>query len=199
MQWVHSQYMRGDMHWQQDSYKCNLDAAQMSAGMNRTDILSGAYADAVADVTWKQCMKLKGWSEVQVQSQQASSTQLPQPESLENTVRPTPCVGSYEASTWTNCVGTLSVSSSGQTYVGEFKGGKANGQGTLTFADGAKYVGELKDNNFNGQGTLTAPNGNKYVGEFRNGKFHGQGTAYDVHGAILKSGIWENSVFVRSE
>ncbi|HIA77875.1 MAG TPA: hypothetical protein EYO05_06810, partial [Gammaproteobacteria bacterium] len=30
-------------------------------------------------------------------------------------------------------------------YVGEWKGGKRNGQGTYTFADGRKYVGGIKD------------------------------------------------------
>ncbi|KJR41606.1 hypothetical protein MCHI_002381, partial [Candidatus Magnetoovum chiemensis] len=33
----------------------------------------------------------------------------------------------------------------GATYVGEFKDGLMNGQGTLTFPDGEKYVGEFKD------------------------------------------------------
>ena len=30
-------------------------------------------------------------------------------------------------------------------YVGEFKDGKPNGQGTLTLSDGRKYVGKYKD------------------------------------------------------
>ena len=61
-------------------------------------------------------------------------------------------------------------------YVGEYKDGKPNGQGTLTLSDGTKYVGEFKDEEFHGKGTLTRPDGGKYVGEFKEGKRHGQGT-----------------------
>jgi len=64
--------------------------------------------------------------------------------------------------------GTLSV---------EWKGGKIQGKGTSTFADGSKYVGELKDGKlFHGQGTLTFSDGSTYVGEWKNGKRNGQGT-----------------------
>ena len=35
--------------------------------------------------------------------------------------------------------------------------------GTYTYADGRKYVGEFKEGKYNGQGTLTNANGNKYV------------------------------------
>jgi len=65
-------------------------------------------------------------------------------------------------------------------YVGEWKGGIKQGQGTFTYGkgkwDGEKYEGEFKDGVFHGQGTLTYPNGDKYVGEFRDGKINGQGT-----------------------
>ena len=33
----------------------------------------------------------------------------------------------------------------GAKYVGEFKDGRRNGQGTFTYADGDKRVGEFKD------------------------------------------------------
>jgi hypothetical protein len=61
-------------------------------------------------------------------------------------------------------------------YVGEFKGGEKNGQGTYTWADGAQYVGEWKDDLRHGQGTISYANGKKYVGEFKDGKRNGQGT-----------------------
>ena len=64
----------------------------------------------------------------------------------------------------------------GDKYVGEYKDGKPNGQGTYTFANGAKYVGEFKDFNKHGQGTFTFANGDKYVGESKDGKYNGQGT-----------------------
>jgi hypothetical protein len=63
----------------------------------------------------------------------------------------------------------------GSKYVGEFKNGKLlNEQGTLTLADGAKYVGEWKNGKRNGQGTITYPNGEKRVGEFKDGKYVGK-------------------------
>ena len=45
-----------------------------------------------------------------------------------------------------------------------------------TWSDGSKYVGEFKEGLPNGQGTLTSPDGRKYVGEFKDRKKHGQGT-----------------------
>ena len=44
-------------------------------------------------------------------------------------------------------------------YVGQWKNGKWNGQGTFTYNDGVKYVGEFKDNYFHGEGSFTQPNG----------------------------------------
>ena len=35
----------------------------------------------------------------------------------------------------------------------------------FTFPDGSKYVGEYKNGKCNGQGTFTTPDGFKYVGE----------------------------------
>ena len=71
------------------------------------------------------------------------------------------------------------------TYVGEFRDGKRNGQGTYTWVNGTKYVGEWKDNKRHGQGTTIFANGQKtwsypfgykYIGEYKDDKQHGQGT-----------------------
>ena len=80
---------------------------------------------------------------------------------------------------WHNCFGSFYYENL-DVYVGEFKDGKRNGQGTYTWANdpykGDKYVGEYKDDKRNGQGTETYPSGQKYVGEFKDGKKNGQGT-----------------------
>ena len=44
---------------------------------------------------------------------------------------------------------------SGDKYVGEYRDGKRNGQGTYTYANGHKYVGEFKDNVRYGKGILS--------------------------------------------
>ena len=75
---------------------------------------------------------------------------------------------------WHDCIGTFTLGNG--NYVGEFKDGYMNGQGTATFEDGNKYVGEFKDGFLDGQGTFNWSNGDKYVGEWKDGFFNGQGT-----------------------
>ncbi len=113
---------------------------------------------------------------------------------------PCPTVSSEK---WDNCQGTKTFTGNWYTkYVGEFRNGNPNGQGTLTSATGSMiYVGNVKDGRAIGQGTLTffagkeGPakivgefndnrvkgtktynNGDIYVGEFKDGKLNGQGT-----------------------
>ena len=62
------------------------------------------------------------------------------------------CPGSYDWNTWTNCVGTHTFANG--TYVGEWRDGLPNGQGTITFANGNKFVGEWRDDKMHGQGTF---------------------------------------------
>jgi hypothetical protein len=62
--------------------------------------------------------------------------------------------------------------------------------GIKTFPNGDKYVGEFKDGRRNGQGTLSAPNGLEYVGEFKNDMFNGQGTLFAPNGAVITQGIF---------
>jgi hypothetical protein len=70
----------------------------------------------------------------------------------------------------------------GESFYGELKDGKFNGQGTYNWANGDKYVGEYKDGQYNGQGTYNRANGDKYVGEFKDDKFNGQGTYNRANG-----------------
>ena len=71
-----------------------------------------------------------------------------------------------------------------EKYVGEYKDGKRNGQGTVTWSDGKNYIGEFKDGKFNGHGKLTWSDGKKYVGEWKNGT-RWNGTFYDKNGNII--------------
>ena len=130
-----------------------------------------------------------------------------------------PCPGSYNKTTWTNCFGTYTFAS-GDKYVGEFRDGTPNGQGTYThaksgnkyvgeqkdgnrhgwgtytFANGGKYVGEYKNGKRHGQGTYTWAKGHKYVGEYKNGEEHGQGIRYRADGTVFQEGIFENGKFL---
>ena len=93
------------------------------------------------------------------------------------------CQGS-DTSKWSTCFGSW-IHSAGDKYVGDFKDGKRNGQGTYYYlADGPnkgdKYVGKFKDDEANGQGTYIWANGDKYVGEWKDDKRNGQGTYYHL-------------------
>lgn len=84
----------------------------------------------------------------------------------------------------------------GTQYVGGFWIGKYS-KGTLTRPDGSKFVGEFWDNKFS-RGTYTFPDGSKYVGDFRNDKRYGPGTEFSADGSKVRSGIWEDDVFIKA-
>jgi hypothetical protein len=107
------------------------------------------------------------------------------------------CQGKDE-SRWTNCFGTKTYYPSGNKYVGEWKDGKRDGQGTMTDTVGEKYVGEFKDDKRDGQGTFTYTSGEKYVGEFKDGNLNGLGTFFRSNGSVVSQGIWAYGNFVRS-
>ena len=94
-----------------------------------------------------------------------------------------PCQGS-DFSKWTNCFGTR-TDPSGAKYIGEFKNGRPEGQGTESYVDGDKYVGEWRDGNYNGNGTYTHAYGHTYVGEFKYRRRSGFGTLYGSDGMVL--------------
>ena len=105
-------------------------------------------------------------------------------------------VGEYRRGEW-NGQGTF-IFSNGEKYVGEFRDGMYNGKGTFTFLNGERYVGEFVNGWRNGQGTVTPAYGDKYVGAFKDDKRNGQGTSYAPDGSILIQGLWANGSFVRS-
>jgi hypothetical protein len=77
-----------------------------------------------------------------------------------------------------NCItgiGTYSYPS-GARYEGEFRAGKANGQGALYFSNGNRYTGAWVEQYREGKGVLTYVNGDKYMGDFKRSKLAGQGT-----------------------
>ena len=69
--------------------------------------------------------------------------------------------------------------------------------GTITLHFGAKYVGEFRDGKAHGQGTVTFIDGRKHVGEWRDDKRNGQGIEYRANGFAIRSGRWENDSLVQ--
>ena len=81
----------------------------------------------------------------------------------------------------------------GSKYVGHWKEGKTDGQGTSYFSDGTKiYEGQWKANNYDGQGTEYLPGGGKYVGGFKNDQKDGHGALYLPDGAKVYDGEWKD-------
>jgi hypothetical protein len=60
-------------------------------------------------------------------------------------------------------------------YVGDMSGGKRNGKGVFTSANGERYDGEWRDDKRNGRGVATSPKGDRYEGEWRDGTSNGKG------------------------
>lgn len=104
-----------------------------------------------------------------------------------------PCTKS-NLDVWSNCVGTY-TDKYGNKYIGEWKNGNFDGQGTLTFANGGKYVGYFENGSLHGKGTIIFPNGDKYVGHLRFDHIHGNGTyKYGIDGRV-NLGVTENGTF----
>ena len=64
---------------------------------------------------------------------------------------------------------------SGNVYEGEWKGGMMEGRGKYTYADGNVYEGEWKADKKEGRGKYTYANGNFYEGEWKADKRKGRG------------------------
>ena len=93
-------------------------------------------------------------------------------------------------------------------YVGEFKNGVIEGNGTSIYSkvsdkiykdfDVVYYSGEWKGGQFYGEGTLTSDDGTIFKGEFKNGFANGRGveTTKSGHRTV---GIWEDGKFIKED
>ena len=102
----------------------------------------------------------------------------------------------------------------GDTYEGEWKGDKKNGQGLYRWKDGRRYFGQYKDNQKHGEGMYTVPedkyiyfgnwsdgakhgfgmeskNGVQYEGHFQYDQKHGKGTLTQKNDDVL-TGEWKH-------
>ena len=84
----------------------------------------------------------------------------------------------------------------GQKYIGYWKNGKRNGQGTYYYGDGSKYSGNFVDNSLSGHGAYFWNNGNKFEGSWNTGKMEGYGTYFYADDATTETGYWSDGKFV---
>lgn len=114
----------------------------------------------------------------------------------------------------------------GDTYEGNYVGGKRSGHGVYCFANGSKYEGEYSEGLRHGRGTFQAPdksiysgyyqldqregagtytypNGDQYVGQWRSNQKHGSGEYLYADGGKGKGnrfvGEWSNGKLVYGE
>lgn len=74
------------------------------------------------------------------------------------------------------------------------KGDCQNGQGTLAYPTGAKYVGEFRGGKIQGIGTLYFTNGNVYSGEWDGQMRHGRGKMTQKNGTIYEGAFARNKM-----
>ena len=85
--------------------------------------------------------------------------------------------------------------SSGDTFVGTFKGGRKS-QGKLTYKNGDYFDGTFSYGDYNtGYGKKSYGDGSSYEGNWKNGMFHGHGTYKNSKGDWLYEGNFENGHF----
>ena len=72
------------------------------------------------------------------------------------------CIG-VDRTKWSDCFGKHTFSEASKTnrleYIGEFKGGKLTGNGTLKFRDGSLYEGDFLNDERHGQGIFIFSDG----------------------------------------
>jgi len=87
----------------------------------------------------------------------------------------------------------------GDMYIGEFKDHKKSGIGSYKWKSGDEYFGEFKNDASGGQGTYTFIDGRIWIGEWSNWKLNGRGIRYSSSGQLQDSGIYKNEVLVTSQ
>jgi hypothetical protein len=161
--------INGEWHSTSSSYTFGPDVSETEACERALTKAKTAAVRAIVPQTLTDMSKM-------VCDENPNQNNGPKAAPLTPVVKSTPpipfCSKDTNYKNWINSCLSLNVTtaSNGDTYVGEWKNGRPNGEGTYTFADGTKYVGKWKDGKAHGQGTETSPNGDKYVGEWKNGK-----------------------------
>jgi hypothetical protein len=88
--------------------------------------------------------------------------------------------------------GTL-IFKSQERYIGEWKNGKRQGRGMNRWPDGMRYEGEFKENKMNGKGIFLWPDGMRYEGDWLDDKRHGKGFLIEASGQKYE-GDWFDGI-----
>eukprot|EP01043_Picozoa_sp_COSAG02_P046478 COSAG02_NODE_4350_length_5463_cov_2.614840_8_plen_233_part_00 len=70
-----------------------------------------------------------------------------------------------------------------------------DGFGKMLFTSGDVYVGDFRGGLMHGRGRWEAATGEQYIGEYVNGKREGEGRLVDATGCIVKQGRWSGGEF----
>ena len=88
----------------------------------------------------------------------------------------------------------------GTYYLGKFKNGMRNGQGTFIYQDNSRYEGEWKNDMRYGKGKLYFSKDNKqgykmFYGDWKNDTINGYGFLFLINGKI-HNGLWYNNKMI---
>ena len=88
----------------------------------------------------------------------------------------------------------------GTYYLGEFKNGMRNGQGTFIYQDNSRYEGDWKNDMRHGKGKLYFSKDNKqgykmFYGDWKNDTINGYGFLFLINGKI-HNGLWYNNKMI---
>jgi len=82
--------------------------------------------------------------------------------------------------------GTYEAGKDGDTYSGQFKNGRFDGDGHIWYSDNSVFDGEFRDGMKNGTGTMRFNDGSTYIGSLKMGLFEGYGEFACCSGDLFK-------------
>lgn len=88
--------------------------------------------------------------------------------------------------------GGVGIWSTGSIYRGDWRNNLRHGQGTFEWADGERYEGTYVDGIREGNGVYYWPSGDRYDGQWSNDRRNGQGTLFDMDGNVRFKGEWKD-------
>eukprot|EP00884_Botryococcus_braunii_P021083 jgi/Botrbrau1/7659/Bobra.0159s0101.1 len=88
----------------------------------------------------------------------------------------------------------LYIFAGGGAYAGMYRESRRDGEGHLLLPDGSLYIGDFAADQFSGTGRYEYPDGSLYIGSWAAGAKHGKGTMWEPHGRGCISGTWEKGL-----